>query len=69
MKLNGNAFDSESYEKTLKDMALEDIKKMKAQFWTQLCEKLPAVKHTLGPKGSLSDSKQEDVPDKAFKVS
>lgn len=68
VKINGNAFDKGAHEKTLKDMSLEDIKKMKAQFWTQLCDKLPAVKNALGPEASLSKKKQEDVPDSAFKV-
>jgi predicted nuclease with TOPRIM domain len=69
IKLNGNSFDSVVYKKTLENMAIEDIKETKALFWTQLCDKLPEVRNTLGPKAILSDSKQYDVPDKAFKVS
>jgi len=68
VKLNGNAFDKGAHEKTLKDMSLEDMKKMKVQLWTQLCDKLPAVKNALGPEASLSNKKQESVPDSAFKV-
>ena len=68
VKLNGNAFDKGAHEKTLKDMSLEDMKKMKVQLWTMLCDKLPPVKNALGPEASLSNKKQESVPDSAFKV-
>lgn len=70
VKLHGNNFDKDNYEKILNepDRSLDDIKKMRSEFWNQLCEKFPVGKHTLGPAGGFKEQKESEIPDEAYKI-
>lgn len=71
IKLQGNSFDKPTYEKMLKEpgRSIDEIKKIREQFFNQLMEKFPIGKQTTQRDLELpkEDSKTQ-VPDEAFKV-
>ena len=71
VKLQGNSFDKETYEKMLREpqRSIDEIKNIRDQFLNTLMEKFPIGKQTKEQETNLPDAgEQSIVPDEAYKV-
>lgn len=70
IKLHGNSYDKDTNEKMFKEPTrnLDEIKKIRQQYLTELEEKFPARKQTGDGNAGLEEKSETSVPDEAFKI-